>query len=61
MKINVKEWSLFPGKEKKFLIPLPLFDDIEESIKDLGQSAGYDILHFVDSIEKVMRLKVFIN
>jgi DNA-binding MarR family transcriptional regulator/GNAT superfamily N-acetyltransferase len=32
----------------------PLFVDIEESIIELGKSAGYDILHFVDSFEKIV-------
>lgn len=48
------------GKGKEiFNSIVPLYNDIEESIKDLGQSAGYDISHFIDSLEKVTEAKSF--
>jgi DNA-binding MarR family transcriptional regulator/N-acetylglutamate synthase-like GNAT family acetyltransferase len=38
---------------------LPLFNDIEKSLKDLSQSAGYDILNFINTFEKSLKAKSF--
>jgi DNA-binding MarR family transcriptional regulator/predicted GNAT family N-acyltransferase len=36
---------------------VPLFNDLDESIIELGKSLGYDILHFINSLEKLTGAK----
>jgi DNA-binding MarR family transcriptional regulator/N-acetylglutamate synthase-like GNAT family acetyltransferase len=36
---------------------VPLFNDLDESIIELGKSSGYDILHFINSLEKLTGAK----
>jgi DNA-binding MarR family transcriptional regulator/N-acetylglutamate synthase-like GNAT family acetyltransferase len=57
-----KRMVSFTGKGKKiFNSILPLSNDIEEAVKELGKSAGFDILHFVDSLERTLKVKSFYN
>jgi DNA-binding MarR family transcriptional regulator/GNAT superfamily N-acetyltransferase len=46
--------SLTKNGKEIFASISPLFDDIEESIIELGKSAGFDIFHFVDSFGKIL-------
>jgi DNA-binding MarR family transcriptional regulator/predicted GNAT family N-acyltransferase len=53
-----KRMVLLSGKGRDIFNSIsPLFTDIEESIKELSRSAGYDILHFLDSLEKTLERK----
>ncbi|MGA7722494.1 MAG: helix-turn-helix domain-containing GNAT family N-acetyltransferase [Ignavibacteriaceae bacterium] len=47
--------SLSGNGREIFNTILPLYNDIEETIKDLGKSAGYDIVHFIDSFEQTFK------
>jgi DNA-binding MarR family transcriptional regulator/GNAT superfamily N-acetyltransferase len=47
--------SLSGNGREIFNSVMPLHNDIEETIKDLGKAAGYDIVHFIDSLEQTFK------